>query len=99
MVRPASTGTARREVRLNDRAATGWVDADVHTAFLESLQCLAVAERKHHIQACAFLHLGKVQHGIDQARAAVRGMCPDSARNDAQPSAPVYARCAQRQRA
>jgi hypothetical protein len=67
------------EVRLHDRAATGWVNADAHAAFLESLQCLAVAERKHHLQACAFLHFGKVQHGIDRAR----GTCPDSARSDA----------------
>ena len=38
VVRPASTRTAGREVRLHDRAATGWVDADVHTAFPESSQ-------------------------------------------------------------
>ena len=47
VVRPASTRTAGREVRLHDRTATGWVDADVHTAFPESLQCLAIAERNH----------------------------------------------------
>jgi hypothetical protein len=50
------------------------------------LQRLAITEREYRLQACAFLHLGKIQHGIDQARAAawsnVPGLCaqrhPDS---------------------
>jgi hypothetical protein len=69
VLRRAGNGTAGREVRLHDRAVPGWVGADVQ-AFLESLQCLAVAEGKDHTQVCAFLHFGKVQHGISQARAA-----------------------------
>jgi hypothetical protein len=44
MVCPASSGTAGREIRLHDRAASGWMGADVRAAFLESQQCLAVAE-------------------------------------------------------
>ena len=50
--------------------------AYVPAAFLESLQCLAVAEGEHHLQVCAFLHFGKVQHGIDHARPAARGDVP-----------------------
>ncbi len=76
MVCPVSSGTAGREARLHDCAVTGWVGADVQAALLESLQCLAVAKREHRIQVCAFLHFGKVQHAIDQARAAARGDVP-----------------------
>ena len=73
---PVRSGTAGREVRLHDRAGSGRVGAGVRAAVLESLQCLEVAEREHHLQACAFLHFGKVKHGIDQARAAARGDVP-----------------------
>ncbi len=71
-----AAGPPDGEVRLDDRAGPGWAGADVRAAFLESLQCLAVAEREHHLQVCAFLHFGQVQHGIDQARAATRGDVP-----------------------
>ena len=58
------------------RTVSGWAGADVRAAFLESLQGLAVAEGEHHVQPCALLHFGKVQHGIDQARAAAGGDVP-----------------------
>ena len=71
-----SSVTAGREVRFHDRAGSGWMGADVQAAFLKSQQCLVVAKGKHHLQVCAFLHSGQVQHGIDQARAAPRGDVP-----------------------
>jgi hypothetical protein len=44
------------------------MDADVQATFLESQQCLAVAERKYHTQVSAFLHSGQVQQRIDIQR-------------------------------
>ena len=76
MACPVGTGTAGREVRFRDRAGSGWVGADVRAAFLESLQCLAVAEGEHYLQVCAFLHFGQIQHGIDQAHSAARSDVP-----------------------
>ena len=82
VVCPVSSGTAGREVRLHDRAGSGWVGADVQAAFLESLQCLAVAEGRSTL-GCAFLHVGLVQHGLDQLARRPGVMCRDSARGDA----------------
>ena len=58
------------KARIQQGAAPRRAGGDVPAALLKSLQRLAIAERECRLQARAFPHLGKVQHRVDQARAA-----------------------------
>ena len=70
------SGAAGREVRVEERAPPGRACPDVLAAFLEPMQRLAIAEPECRLQPCALLDLGKIQHGIDQARPAPWGDVP-----------------------
>ena len=67
---------AGRKARIQQGAPPSGAGTDVLTALLKPLQRLAITERECHLQARAFPHLGKVQHRVDQARAAARSDVP-----------------------
>jgi hypothetical protein len=63
-------GAAGRKVRIDERAPPSLAGTDVLAALLKPVQGLAIAKPECRLQACAFPDLGKIQHSIDQARAA-----------------------------
>src|SRR5580658_4497727 len=63
-------GVAGPKVRIDERAPPSRAGTDVLAALLKPVQGLAIAKPEGCLHACAFLDLGKIQHSIDQARAA-----------------------------
>ena len=63
-----AAGAAGGQARIQERASPGRPGPDVLAALLKPVQQLGVAEREGRFQPRALPDLGKVQHGIDQAR-------------------------------
>ena len=75
---------AGREVRFDDRAASGWVSEDAQAAFLESLQCLAVAAGNTAFRCTLSCTSGRSSTASTRLARRPEVICPDSARSDAQ---------------